>query len=434
MPDVIDLGESEGRVETEHACVVSALRRLAERLANAPPEKLREALVVVASQSRFTSPLTRRTFLVAAANAMTILAMGSFARAENAAIGPDIEVWDAALAGVGVVDLVTLALRLGSAGKVLFEWLEYVVAGKEVYDYGASFVESGNKTREAAELLSELTYSDGPYALRAAAEHPYKSPAAVMGLADFTGRSWYPLEVACCAAYAKRFQPPEGVSLQHSGLLQLMPDENVILFGSQVSNVVTRLIFGNPFMGAERFDVPVKCAALHRRGIVEDRWKARVRWNLHSRGSDTIERTQFGDRWVTRDHYIADDHTHQTFTPVSGADGVKINDYLLLTRLPRRRSCRGPTITIFAGVHGAGTLASLKLLGDAPLSELEKVRDAVRGQRFYQALFEAKVGAAKVPWSSTHEQVAQSIRCLDASPIIIERAELGTYGTMSEGP
>jgi len=373
-------------------------------------------------RNRLNRSIDRRTVLLSASGGL-ILAMGGRAMAAPPAIGRDIEMWDGTLVIAGIPTLVTVVVRLGSLGKQVWVWIDNAMKVEKVYKFCDDLLGRWSSNQEAISVLASLVQGDGPHALRGAAEHPYRSPAALARLADFTSASWYPLEVACCGAFSKRFGVADPATVQASGLLDLQPDQNVVLFGSQVSNLVTRLVFGNPFVGDDaRFDVPVKAAMLNRRGIIEQGWNARLRWNLHSGGTGTIERTQFGERWVTRDHYIADRETGQSFTPSRGNGAHKLDDYLLVTRLPRRQNTRGPAVISFSGVHGAGTLASILLLGNPPLEDLTKLQELTKGQRYYQALFRVDLREGRVPWSTGLEQVPTRLSLVDATHLVISKA------------
>src|SRR5205807_2254726 len=81
------------------------------------------------------------------------------------------------------------------------------------------------------ESLFGVVGPSGTGALIAAADHPFKKPSQ--------GDDWYPTEVRNCASYKTRFHD-KCVLRPVSGDPDLMPNDGLVLFGSQVSNYKTR--------------------------------------------------------------------------------------------------------------------------------------------------------------------------------------------------
>jgi hypothetical protein len=208
--------------------------------------------------------------------------------------------------------------------------------------------------------------SVGSAALLPATDHPFKKPPE---------GGYYPIELDNCAAYKQRFFDHARFRTV-SEFPKVQPDDSVVLFGSQVSNLATRLLLGNPF-GQERPQLDL---------VREDLgWKARLHWNLYTpTESEVIERQQFGGPWITHNHVIGDERGDQYRSRVRGK-GLD-DDYLLITALPRLATGKQKFI-VFSGCHGPGQKAATSLLSGSFREELLATAKGVDGEPYYQALF-----------------------------------------------
>lgn len=226
-----------------------------------------------------------------------------------------------------------------------------------------------------------------------AANHPFKLPVG----------ECYPTERDNCTAYRERFL--KNISLRVvRGFPNAKPDDSLILFGSQVSNLNSRLLLGNPF----NLDRPKLCVAKP-----ADGWQARLRWNLYTPvGAPIISRQQFGAPWVTRNHFIGGSkgETYES----KRQDEVLEDDYLLITALPR--FARGTQrIIVFAGCHGPGQKAATLLLRKSPSKQLQVLANKIAGEPYYQALFHVDLAR-----DDEGEFFPKQAELIDAFPLDIE--------------
>lgn len=224
---------------------------------------------------------------------------------------------------------------------------------------------------DADERLLQQVYGigiGGSAALIPAANHPWKPPP--------DGMSWYPTEESCCEAFRKRFL--KNFKLRTvKDYPQIKSDDSLYLFGSQVANLLTRDLLGEPWQQEPVYFVKTP------------EWSTQLRWNLHSPfHAPQIERMQFGQLWQTLNHEIAD-RRGQSFKPNAGTGWME-DDYLLMTVLPR--FARGEQrIFIYSGVHAPGTLAAGLLMASPPTTELKRMLQQTNGEPYYQALFKVAV-------------------------------------------
>lgn len=205
-------------------------------------------------------------------------------------------------------------------------------------------------------------------ALIPAANHPWQAPPR--------GMPYYPIEKSCCDAFRSRFLPD--VTLRTvTGYPQIRADDSLYLFGSQVSNLLSRSYLGEPWLDAPVFQVQ------------NTEWQATLRWNLHAlREAAPTHRIQFDTFWQSATNVIADrlGATHQARAGTGWMD----DDYLLLTVLPRY--ARGTQrVFIFGGSHGPGTRGAAILFSSPVASDLTKLLAQTRGEPFFQALFHVRV-------------------------------------------
>jgi hypothetical protein len=221
-------------------------------------------------------------------------------------------------------------------------------------------------------------------------DHPFDIPPP--------GKTWYPIEEACSVTYQMRFAA-DAVLRRVAGRPRLRPQDSVIAFGSQVSNLYVRDILGNPWQ-----DQPV----FH---VAGPGWSTDLHWNLHSPpDAPTASRRQYGNIWITVEHEIVSGSG--AVYQVNYEDGVARNDYLLITSLPRGAAENPQRSLIFGGIHGAGTLSAQRLLHEPPARLLQDIFTHVGGARHYQALIRVAVRT-----DDSNEAKPGAIDLIDARPL-----------------
>jgi hypothetical protein len=205
-----------------------------------------------------------------------------------------------------------------------------------------------------------------------AADHPFQPLSK--------GELWYQIEGEAAGAYAETFVWPKASVRFNSKFASIKPSDSLVLFGSQVSNVLVRNILGDPWQRPS-FE------ALGERND----WKAQLHWNIYTPQDAPIrEIIEYGIPWKSQGHQLIR-QVGKPYESYYGQEG-QLDDYLLVTRLPRywRDPNKKAMVIIFAGLHGAGTRASQELLLRPPINELQKVHKKVGSTPFYQALFYVK--------------------------------------------
>jgi hypothetical protein len=194
------------------------------------------------------------------------------------------------------------------------------------------------------------------------------------------GKLGYDNEVACAASYISAlFDKPRKIETVNE-IMKIPPGANVVVFGSQVSNFVARDILGDPFDSriVTRVAVPMK--------PYKAKGSYSLRWNLCSdNDAPTITRRQYNRDWQYKPHAILDFHSGA----VIASDTQANSDLLLVTVIPWDFEARN-RIVIFGGLHGAGTLATKKILQGEAHSELRKLEAEIGDHRCFQALFDVK--------------------------------------------
>jgi hypothetical protein len=202
-------------------------------------------------------------------------------------------------------------------------------------------------------------------ALVPAANHPFRDPPG--------GALWYPTEGQNCTSYKGRFIP-DYVLRETTKEPQIMPNDGIVLFGSQVSNLRTREYFGNWLRESPLLKVGTR------------NWQVTLHWNLYTpEPTPTMLRKQFGEEWITWSHRFGGISKHEQFESVSRGLDLQ-DDYLLVTVLPRGGA--GPQrIVAFAGLHGPAQKATNILLSQPPIEVLRKIETKIGNEPYYQALF-----------------------------------------------
>jgi hypothetical protein len=193
----------------------------------------------------------------------------------------------------------------------------------------------------------------------------------------------YPSEKNNCLAYKRRFWR-ESKTRMVTGKPNLRPDDTLILFGSQASNLNARYIFGTPV--SDQPVLRIRADQVKQSGLVGG-WEAHLRWNFCSPlKSSELALILSGVEWKTKDHLIVDaidSSSGGIIRPTSAED----EDYLLVTVLPRFARGR-QRIVWFMGVHRTAQIAVDSLFLDPPLDELKKLAEALEektsASQYYQ--------------------------------------------------
>lgn len=210
--------------------------------------------------------------------------------------------------------------------------------------------------------------------LVAAANHPFKDPP--------DGLPCYPTEAGCVVKFKQRFLPVDvyvsEILDQPEHYSEIRYDDSVVLFGSQVANLKTRSILGNPFL-----EKPIHLV----HGELND-WETKLWWNLHTpESAPETKRTQFGGEWITKNGTFVGSGV-DSFTPKMEGESLA-EDYLLTTVLPRFK--RGPQrLVIFGAAHGPGSRAAALLLDKPPMKQLEQLGNKTDNAPYFQAMWHVK--------------------------------------------
>jgi hypothetical protein len=299
------------------------------------------------------------------------------------------------------VDIYDLALKRKGFNRRAF--LRLVFHGGAAIGYLANFIQVGtffrDEHRQAVETDQELLKRllGETRALRIAVVPARNHPFHQL----LENEDVYPIEAECCRAYLDRFTD---AYIEHSanGIPHIKPGDGAVVFGSQVSNLITRGILGNPF----RDDVVERVYYTHRHHVVGN---VGLRWNLRmDRNSPTRVRQQYGLDWQYHDHVL---HDFRTGSDLS-LDNPNCEDFLLVTALPRGPDSNTRFIIIF-GLHGVGTLAASDIFRRPPIADLRRLEKEIGRKPFYQALFKISAAANTV----SGELVPKSLSLQDMEPL-----------------
>jgi len=219
-------------------------------------------------------------------------------------------------------------------------------------------------------LLSNYFYIGEGHdiALAPAADHPLEPlPERI---------KWYEIETNCCAAYTNRFWEnlkPRKVNTYP----EIRKDDNIIAFGSSVSNIISRKYLGNPFDEKPLLE------------IVQPDWKTNLHWNHFTPDAEIKMISQYGKEWPSGNHTIVDS-SGKIYKSNYTKNKIQLDDYLLVTCLPRY-SYGKQRILIFGGQHGAATSATETIFKYPPQSILEEMDRLLERSPYYQALFHITV-------------------------------------------
>jgi hypothetical protein len=288
-----------------------------------------------------------------------------------------------------LVDAQSIALRKAQMDRrTMLRWIGAAATGSAVtgslltleishnlIGVGSFLLEKFREHKEVdIKLLKRLfgVLNDSDTAIVPARHHPFQPlPNGSLG---------YDIEVSCANSYMQTMLPAPAKLSNVVGLIEIYPSDNVVAFGSQVSNFVSRSVLGDPFTSKIVSRVPVPMNS----GIPNGSF--RLRWNLCvDSGAESLSRHQYGRDWVYKPNSISDFHLGRPLSQPNLEDG----DFLLVTVLPRDTTTNA-RVVIFGGLHGAGTLAT-KLLFEKPLhADLLQLQQSIGNASYYQALFDVK--------------------------------------------
>ena len=282
------------------------------------------------------------------------------------------------------------------------ETLAYVAAGASIEDLRESWSDKNQEQEQKLLLLLSPASVSQSIGLIPAANHPFL---------PLPPGEFYPIERSAAEAFRHCFYRHTRFIKLASGFPQLQPEDDVVLFGSQVSNVDARFYLGLPTGEAPKL-------------IIEPghKYRANLTWNLHT-PSDADIRTivEYGLRWESKGHqFVSSAHGEAPFfSTYDQFDNRSIpkEDYLLFTCLPRSDRRNARRVMIAAGLHGPGTDAIRHLLNAPPFKELEKAAKALEGAPWYQLLFHVRLKRAEI--SDLTEMTPSEIRLVGAKPILV---------------
>lgn len=262
----------------------------------------------------------------------------------------------------GAIYTIPPALALGFAGNTLFDiFSQHRNASQE-------------HRRRVLDGLFGARESNPETGVFPATHHPFQPLPE--------GKHAYDIELQCAHSYLNCFYPSYIIT-EEKDLKSIKNTSNVVAFGSQVSNVVTRTLMGNPFVNSS--DV-VKEIPLFEKDEKTPKRFVRLRWNLFSdQNAPDQFRRQYDAIWKYKPQIICDFDKKNPIYPKNDDD----HDILFVTSMPRNLTTNARTI-VFSGLHGPGTKAANLILNSPPLEELEKLNDIIGNNPHYQALFDVE--------------------------------------------
>jgi hypothetical protein len=190
-------------------------------------------------------------------------------------------------------------------------------------------------------------------------------------------RSWQPfyeLELDVAQTYASRFfRDTRFYRVNDFPCLRV--DDDVVLIGSQVANASARAFLGRADQGEPVFD------------IAHGGWRTQLHWNLHTPESAPLTTiAEFRGQRTSLAHVFCERGSASCYESERDPAGTRyLDDYLLITMLPRRKGGAQRTL-IFSGLHGPGTRAIDLILREPPTAMLEKAARQIAGAPYYQML------------------------------------------------
>lgn len=269
--------------------------------------------------------------------------------------------------------------------------------------------EERRRHQEQLAALRQLFGFDGRRAsLVPAADHPFK---------PLSGPYWYPIDSACALAYKRAVYPDLALAQVNSIALDAYPQDSLVMFGSQVSNAEVRSIFGDlQKESVPHFEIVP--------GKLGSGWQASLRWNLYC--SESMKRSKpleilipgIEGVWEEDKRVILDAKNKQQYSATGKPQLISdmqvdalVEDFLLVTVLPRNWNIYGQKIISFAGLYGPG-MEGAELLFSASADELKRLQEATEREPFYQALYRVVVKP-----DENGRLVPQSLQLQEAAPL-----------------
>jgi hypothetical protein len=219
-------------------------------------------------------------------------------------------------------------------------------------------------------LLEQLFYVGGTdryTALLPADDHPERRLRA--------WQPFYELELDAAQTYASRFYQDTRFA-RVAGFPRLRRGDDVVLIGSQVANAAARALLGRPDHAAPQFRV------------ARSGWRTDLHWNLHT--PESAPRTtiaEFRGQRTSLAHVFCERESAACYSSRRDPAGTRyLDDYLLVTMLPRRKGSAQRTL-ILSGLHGPGTRAIDLILREPPTAMLEQAARQIDGAPYFQMLW-----------------------------------------------
>lgn len=190
-------------------------------------------------------------------------------------------------------------------------------------------------------------------------------------------RSWQPfyeLEMDAAQTYASRFfrnthfYPVRGYP-------RLRPEDDVVIIGSQVSNLAARTLLGRSDQQEPVFR------------IAHGKWRVDLYWNLLTPENAPLTKIrEFGGPRESSGHVICERGNPVPYQSETDPAGTRyVDDYLLVTMIPRIKEGRQRAL-VCAGLHGAGARTIDLILREPPGDLLQKAARHIAGAPYFQML------------------------------------------------
>jgi hypothetical protein len=248
------------------------------------------------------------------------------------------------------------------------------------------------------QLLEQLFYVGGNNnytAMLPAADHPGKRLRA--------WQCFYELEMDAAQTYASRF-------FGHTrfypvrGYPRVRRDDDIVIIGSQVSNLSARALLGDVQWTDPLFR------------IAHGGWRTELHWNLVTPESAPLTTiVEFRGRRASAAHVIYGRSDRTPYWSRVDPGGTRyLDDYLLVTMLPVRKG-RRQRVLIFSGLHGAGNRAVDLMLREPPTDLLEKAARQIAGAPYFQMLLRVET----VP-DARGESLPHHPELIEARALVVE--------------
>ena len=186
---------------------------------------------------------------------------------------------------------------------------------------------------------------------------------------------FYELEMDATQTYVSRFFGNTQFC-PVSGFPELRPDDDVVVIGSQVSNLAARILLGKANQEEPVFRIE------HGGG-----WHTELHWNLFTPvNAPFTEILEFRGHRRSSGHVICERGSPVPYESKRDPAATRyLDDYLLVTNLPRGKG-RKQRALVFSGLHGAGTRAVDLILRKPSIDLLEKAARKIADASYFQML------------------------------------------------